>query len=219
MHTRRVFTVSLLTATATAATLLATGCASTPPVTDKMTIDPMGTVTTYHRKSSGSLGTFDGKVVWTHAPATWQGKPVIAFGAPLAGVALHDPVTFEAMAYLRPDGSPLSAYVPPVGYRWPLEVGKTWTSSHEVTNFVAGSKQRVTIQWKVASYGDVTVPAGTFKAWQLQWTDNLGEAETRWMAPNEGLGTIKRHVERSASHPLGAGVLDAELLSRVHPAK
>ena len=75
MHTRRVFTASLLTITAAAATLLATGCASTPPVTDKMTIDPMGTVTTYHRKSSGSLGTFDGKVVWTHAPATWQAPP------------------------------------------------------------------------------------------------------------------------------------------------
>ena len=219
MHTRRFFTASLFTTTATLAALLATGCASTPPVTDKMTIEPMGTVTTYHRKSSGSLGTFDGKVVWTHAPATWQGKPVIAFGAPQAGVALHDPVTFEAVAYLRPDGSPFSAYVPPVGYRWPLEVGKTWTSNHEVTNFVAGTKRQIEIRWKVVSYGDVTVPAGTFKAWMLQWTDNLGEAETRWMAPNEGLGTIKRHVERSASHPLGAGVLDAELLSRVHPAK
>ena len=81
MHTRRVFTASLLTATA----LLATGCATAPPVASRMELDPLGTVTTYHRKSSGSLGTYDGKVVWTHAPATWQGKPVISFGAPQAG--------------------------------------------------------------------------------------------------------------------------------------
>ncbi len=219
MLTRRTATLSLLTTAAAASLVLTAGCASAPPVADKLVMDPMGTVTTYHRKSSGSLGNFDGKVVWTHAPATWQGKPVIAFGAPQAGVALHDPATFDVVAYLRPDGSPFSAFEPPVGYRWPLEVGKAWTSSHEVTNFVNGTKQKVTIQWKVVSQEDVTVPAGTFKAWKLQWTDNLGEAETRWTAPADGLATIKRHVERPASHPQGAGVLDAELLSRVRPAR
>ena len=98
-------------------------------------------------------------------------------------------------------------------------MGKSWTSSHDVTNFVTGNKQKLTIQWKVVAYEDVMVPAGTFKAWKLQWTDNLGEAETRWTAPGDGLATIKRHVERPASHPQGAGVLDAELLSRVRPVK
>ena len=29
---------------------------------------------------------------------------------------------------------------------WPLEVGKTWTSSHEITNFINGTKQKVTTQ-------------------------------------------------------------------------
>lgn len=219
MHTRRVFTVSMWSATVAAAAWLATGCASTPPVAEKMTIDPMGTVTTYHRKSSGSFGTFDGQVVWTHAPATWQGRPAIAFGAPQAGVSLHDPASFDVLAYLRPDGKPYSAFEPPLGYRWPLEVGKTWTSSHEVTNFVAGTKVKVTIQWKVAAYGAVTVPAGTFQAWKLEWTDSLGEAETRWVAPDQGLGTLMRDVSRPPTHPMGAGVLHAELLSRVRPAR
>ncbi|MBX3611255.1 MAG: hypothetical protein KF871_15290 [Hydrogenophaga sp.] len=218
MRTTRRANVLLMTATA-AAVVLSAGCASTPPVAERMVPDPMGTVTTFHRKSSGSLGIFDGKVTWTHAPASWQGKPMIAFGAPQAGVSLHDPVTFDVVAYQRPDGSPLAAFNPPMGYRWPLELGKTWTSTHEVTNFVTGAKRTLTIQWKVVAYEDVTVPAGTFKAWKLQWTDNLGEAETRWAAPADGLATIKRHVERPASHPQGAGVLDAELLSRVRPAK
>lgn len=219
MPTRRTVSVSLLAVTATASILLASGCASAPPVADRMVVDPMGTVTTYHRKSSGSLGNFDGTVVWTHAPATWQGQPVVAFGSPQAGVGLYDPVSFDQLATLRPDGTPLMAFNPPIGYRWPLEVGKTWTSSHELTLFATGGKMKNTIQWKVLSYGDVTVPAGTFKAWQLQWTDSFGEVETRWSAPQDGLATIKRHVERPATHPQGAGVLDAELLSRVRPAK
>ena len=35
----------------------------------------------------------------------------------------------------------------------------------------------------------------------------------------EGIATIKRHVERPSTHPQGAGVLDAELLSVVLPAR
>ena len=57
--------------------------------------------------------------------------------------------------------------------------------------------------------------SGILAAYKLIWTNNLGEKETRWVNPAEGLATIKRHVERVASHPQGVGVLDAELLSRV----
>jgi hypothetical protein len=46
----------------------------------------------------------------------------------------------------------------------------------------------------------------------------LVKTPTRWLNPMEGLATIKRHVERPASHAQGAGVLDAVLLSRVPPA-
>lgn len=51
-------------------------CATPPPTAQRMDIPPMGTVSTYHRISSGSFGAYDGQVVWTHAPATWEGKPV-----------------------------------------------------------------------------------------------------------------------------------------------
>ena len=47
----------------------------------------------------------------------------------------------------------------------------------------------------------------------------LVKTPTRWLSPMEGLATIKRHVERPASHAQGAGVLDAVLLSRVLPAR
>ncbi|MDO9146833.1 MAG: hypothetical protein Q7U52_04070 [Hydrogenophaga sp.] len=218
MNASGTFRTTLL-ATAAAAMLLTAGCASTLPTADKMQINPMGTVLTYHRKSSGSLGNFDGQVVWTQAPATWQGKPVISSGAPQAGVGLHDPVSFGLMANLNPAGQPLMSFEPPIDYPWPLQVGKTWTVNHTVTLYPSGNKLPLKVDGKVESFGDVTVPAGTFRAFKLVWSINQNEFETRWIAPNNGLATIKRHVERPASHPQGAGVLDAELISRVLPTQ
>ncbi|MDP1684091.1 hypothetical protein [Hydrogenophaga sp.] len=201
-------------------TLLAvTGCATPPPVAERMEMSPMGTVTTYHRKSSGSLGTFDGQVVWTHAPATWQGKPVISFGAPQAGVALHDPVSFGMLATLHPDGRPAMSFDPPLDYAWPLTVGQTWSSQYTVTLHASGAKVPLKRDFKVEAIEDVTVPAGTFKTWKISWKDSTGETETRWISPAQGIATVKRHVERPATHAQGAGVLDAVLLSRVLPAR
>ena len=123
------------------------------------------------------------------------------------------------VALLSPDGQPQASFSPPVAYQWPLEVGKAWTSNHTVTMLPSGRTVQRTIDWRVESWGEVTVPAGTFKAFKLVWTNELGEVETRWMNPMQGLLTIKRHVERPASHPQGEGVLDAEMLYRVLPAR
>ena len=203
---------------ATLAALLG-ACATSPPAAQRMAIPPMGTVTTYHRISSGSLGTYDGRVVWTHAPATWQGKAVVAFGAPQAGVALHDPVSFAHVASLMPNGQPYVSYDPPVDYAWPLTVGKAWRSVHTVTVYATGLKTPVTMDYKVVAFEKVTVPAGSFNAYRIEWVTSQGESETRWVAPAEGIATVKRHVERVASHPQGPGVLDAELLSRALPSR
>ncbi len=209
-----------LLAAALAATLWAwpTGGVAAPPRADRIEAQPMGTVTTYHRKSSGSLGSYDGPVVWTHSSGTWQGKPAVSFGSPVGGAALHDPVSFAILAQLDPAGKLLVSYDPPMDYAWPLEVGKTWSTNYTVTNHVAGRVVQVKVDGKVESWGDITVPAGTFKAFKLVWSNSLGESETRWVAPQDGLATVKRHVERVASHPQGPGVLDAELLSRQLPA-
>jgi hypothetical protein len=202
------------------ASLVATGCATRPPTAEKMGVVPMGTITTYHRKSSGSLGAFDGPVVWTHTASTWQGRPMMAIGAPQAGISLHDEAANLALvAQLGADGQPQASFSPPVAYQWPLEVGKAWTSNHTVTMLPSGRTVQRKIDWRVESWGEVTVPAGSFKAFKLVWTNELGEVETRWVNPMEGLLTIKRHVERPASHPQGAGVLDAEMLSRVLPTR
>ncbi len=206
---------AIAAAAATCALLGLAACATAPPTAQTMVVPPMGTVTTYHRVSSGSLGNFDGKVVWTLARSTWQGQSVISWGAPQASTALYETNGFGEVAILDGSGKLLVSYDPPIRYQWPMAVGQRWTSKHQFTNHAAGRTVPLSIDWAVESWGDVTVPAGTFKAYKLIWTNNLGETETRWVNPAEGLATIKRHVERVASHPQGVGVLDAELLSRV----
>lgn len=205
-------------ALAAAALLLGAGCASTPPTATQMAEVPAGIVNTYHRKSSGSLGVFDGPVPWTMSPSSWQGRPVLAYASP-AGTSLHLPANHGLVANLSPQGLPVMSYDPPIDAPWPLQVGKTWSTQHTVTMHPSGRTLVTTINGAIESWGDVTVPAGTYKAFKLVWTNDLGETETRWVAPADGISPIKRHVERPASHPQGAGVLDAELLSSVKPAK
>jgi hypothetical protein len=143
----------------------------------------------------------------------------VAFGAPQAGVALHDPATLATLATLNAAGQPTASFDPPMDCRWPLAVGQSWRSQHTMTLYPSGQKLSLTFDYQVEAWEDVTVPAGTYKAYRVSWTNNYGEAETRWLNPAEGLATIKRHVERPTSHPQGAWVLDAVLLSRVPPAK
>jgi len=202
-----------------AAPLLLQGCATAPPTANSMAESPMGTITTYHRKSAGSLGNFDGQVVWTQRTQTWQGRPVVSVASPQAGANLHDPVSQGLVAVLGASGAPQMVFSPPVDYQWPLQVGKAWTATYQVTLYPSGNTVPIRFDYRVESWGDVTVPAGTFKAFKLRWTTSTGETEERWVSPADGIATVKRHVERPASHPQGAGVLDAELLSRVLPAR
>lgn len=192
-------------------------CSTTPPVADGMSTHPDGTVTTFHRKSSGSLGAFDGPVVWTQKTLQWNGRTVVATSAPQAGTTLHDPHTHAVIAVLGADGKPAQTFEPPVSLPWPLQVGKTATTRHKVTVHASNRTIDLTLQWRVESWGDVSVPAGTFKAYKVVSTTQLGETEVRWVSPTHNLSLVKRHVERSAAYPQGAGVLDAELLSVKKP--
>ena len=204
-----------------ASTLVATLWAGTgfaQPVAESPAATPAGTVMTFHRKSSGSLGTFDGPVVWTISHGSWEGRPAVIQTARLGGSAF-DPKTHANMANLDAEGKASMVFDPPVGYQWPLQVGKTWTSKHTVTTPATGRSVPLEVNWKVEALEDVTVPAGTFKAFKVVTTNNFGEVETRWTAPAAGIPTAKRLVTRPASHPQGAGELEAVLLSHVPPAK
>lgn len=201
------------------ATGLLAACSTTPPVASGMAASPDGTVTTFHRKSSGSLGVFDGTVVWTQRTTQWNGRTVMAVSAPQAGTTLHDPQTQAVLAALDGGGKLAQTFDPPLDLPWPLEVGKTVTTRHKVTSHANNRTVDLNVQWKVESWGDVTVPAGTFKAYKVVSTNQLGETEVRWVSPSSQLNLVKRHIERTPAHPQGAGVLDAELLSVKGPGR
>ena len=208
----------LLAGLALMAGLLA-GCASAPPKGEPPPAEAEGTVTTFHRKSSGSLGNFDGQVVWTTGRSTWKGKPVVSVQSPTAGTSLHDPVTHGLVANLGPAGQPVFSFDPPLAWNWPLEVGKSWSSRHAMTVHASNQTLPLDIQWKVEAYESVTVPAGTFMAFRIVSRNNYGETETRWTSPKDRIATIKRTVVRAANAPQGAGQLEAVLLSNVRPAR
>jgi hypothetical protein len=205
-----------------AATALAASLCAVPgfaqPVAESPAATPAGTVMTFHRKSSGSLGTFDGPVVWNFTHGTWEGRPAVIQMARLGGAA-YDPKLHANMANLNAEGKATMVFDPPVGYQWPLQVGKAWTSKHTVTMPATGQSIPLEVNWKVEAWEDVTVPAGTFKAYKVVSMNNLGEVETRWIAPAVGVLLAKRLVTRPVTHPQGAGELEAVLLSQVPPAK
>jgi hypothetical protein len=188
------------------------------PIAEAPAATPAGTVMTYHRKSSGSLGTYDGPVVWNFTHATWEGRPAVIQMARLGGAA-YDPKTHANMANLDAEGKAVMVFDPPLVYQWPLQVGKTWTSKHTVTTPATGRSVALEVNWKVEAWEDVTVPAGTYKAYKVVTSNNFGEVETRWVAPAAGIMLAKRLVTRAATHPQGPGELEAVLLSQVPPAK
>ena len=118
------------------------------------------------------------------------------------------------MATLRGGVQRYSASPDDGTFSWPLFVGKQWTANLTYHDHVRErSWSPVVSYWKVASYEDVTVPAGTFKAFRLEQSPgtNNGTSVTDWYAP-ELKAIVKRIFERSHNHYLGYGKFITELV-------
>ena len=114
---------------------------------------------------------------------------------------------------LAPDDKPILTYDPPIGFDFPLEVGKTWTKSYQVT--VHATKQTIPVDgtWKVESYEDVTLPAGTFKVFKVSYSDTVGNENVQWFNPALGV-FVKQSLKRTAKSPSGPGTRESELISQ-----
>lgn len=200
-----------------AAAALLQGCATPPPAAERFVSVPYGTVLEYHRKSSGSYGNFDDRVTWDHRPGTWQGQAGMLAVSPQAGAQLYEGKTHGLVALLGRDGKPAVSYDPPLAYRWPMQVGDSWSSQHKVTVHASGKVMPLTLNYKVEAYDKVTVPAGTFNSYLVVINDSNGEVQRVWVAPADSISVVKRTLDRPATHPQGAGHLEGELLSRQLP--
>jgi hypothetical protein len=99
-----------------------------------------------------------------------------------------------------------------VAWELPLEVGKKWTRKYSFTIHAANRTLAIEDAQVVEAYEDVSVPAGTFKAWRVRSTDNLGNENTQWYAPDLGV-FVKQSLRRTAKNAAGAGTRDIELIS------
>jgi hypothetical protein len=178
---------------------------------------PDGTVTVYQRKSEGSYGVYDGQVRWVKGKREWNGRMLASATSERHGISLMDPVTHGVVVQMNNSGQPAYSFNPPLAYDWPLTVGKTWTTVAEMTTYLPPNMVSLTVNYKVEAWEDVTVPAGTFKAFKIVSTNSFGETEQVWTVPSLGLSSAKVIRERSAQHPLGPGRQEGVLLSRTVP--
>jgi hypothetical protein len=195
----------LLAATA----LLAAGCATTAPKAERYVTPASGSSYVVQRRDTGSYGSTNGAVPIKVSRRMYQGSEVTSWSGPTAGVlSLPSGNWLGVFAGDRP----IVTWDPPIGWEWPLEVGKTWTKEYRMTNHMSRKSVTYVSSQKVEGYEDVTVPAGTFKTFRVSTRTTLGEENVVWFSPELGIW-VKAQMRRSAAHPAGAGTRDDVLAS------
>ncbi len=188
------------------------GCASGPLKAEHYVAPPVGASWKLQVTNTGSFGNANkAEQQVSMRDVVVEGKPYHRFDSGVSATLQND--SAGVFMVLGPGDRPLMRYEPPLGYDFPLEVGKTWTQ--DITLTVGGATQTpMKAQWKVEAYEDVTVPAGTFKAWRIVFTDNFGYKQTTWGMPDTVGVWAKRINERSDTHPQGgAGTQVIELVT------
>ena len=192
-----------------AASLLAAGCASTPSPT--YTHPAWGSNLVYRVTNTGSFGSGTSDVTLRVDQATFEGRSVMRIASP-AGATFNDIATAATIAATDSAGRVVMRYDPPLGQPWPLAVGKTATQDIKLT-FGPNPNIPMKANWTVEGVEEVTVPAGTFRAWRVSFVDSFGYRQTNWSVPDRIGMFARRESIRPAGHPQGQGTQRMELLS------
>lgn len=169
---RQRFSLNVQVASAgLAVALLSGGCASMAPKAERYVAPPMGATWVTARHDTGSYGSGSAQLTSKRGERMWQGRQMMTFEGPQLTTLADSNGAW--VSQLRGD-TPVLTWDPPLSWDWPLEVGKTWTKQQRVT--IHATKRTIPYQTKhtVEAYEDVTVPAGTFKAYRLRSSDTLG---------------------------------------------
>ncbi len=145
-----------------------------------------------------------------------------------AAVRVLNPATFNTMGTIL-GGKVASMNTPDMGpFSWPLWVGKSWVVAYSHADFVIGRFwPSAKADIRVAALEDVTVPAGTLRAFRIECKagigtessggrreageTGIGSTDSYWYAPGPKL-VVKSVMERSGTHYRGAGRTTMELL-------
>ena len=186
------------------------GCALLEPQADRYTPPPAGT--TYERdiRATGSYGKSYREVSKYLGERNVMGRLMHAHERSNGQTSMLD-ADGGWLGQFKGD-SPIFTFEPSLTVGHPMKVGKTTTKDVRMTLHAQKRVVPFTSTWKVEAYEDVTVPAGTFKAFRVSYRDTLGATGTSWINPDNGI-FLKWSNRRSEKHPMGPGTQDAELVS------
>lgn len=192
-----------------AAASLISGCASLEPRAERWTPPPAGSSWEIAQHNMGSYGK-DAVLRVTRGDGVWQGAPVITITNSLGMTTMTAP-NGHWLAVVGRDGKPIMNWSPPLGFDYPLMVGKSWTTAYRMT-LANGKTVPYDLSCKIESYEKVTVKAGSFDAFKIVCATNIGNEETYWTKPDMGV-FIKTSLKRTDKSPFGPGTQEAELVS------
>jgi len=195
----------------TAVALVAAGCGLMAPKAEQYVAPADGTTWVQMRRDTGSYGSGSSQVQFTFlGRRVWQGREMFAFESEgVTTVMLPGIASFAAMLK---GGNPMISWDPPVGWEWPLEVGKSWTKKTVLTIHAAKRSTPYEYTQTVEAHEEVTVPAGTLKAFRIKTVDTLGNENLQWFSPELSV-FAKQSLRRTAKHAQGAGTREVELVS------
>jgi hypothetical protein len=196
-------------AAALGAAILTGGCAMMEPKAERYVAPPLGTMWENARHDSGSYGSGSAKVPGRRGERMWQGEQIVTFD--VTGGTVFARQNGNWIGIFNGD-KPIMTWDPPLGWGWPLEVGKSWSRDQRMTLHAANRTVPYKLTQKVEAYENVTVPAGTFKTFKVSTVTSLGDENFAWFSPELGV-FVKQSLKRTAKHPQGAGSRELELLS------
>ena len=194
------------------AAVLSGGCTVMEPRAERASLPAAGSTWEVAQRNTGSYGK-DVRLQISRGDGTWEGAKVMTYSNSLGMTTMATPDEGNWIAIVGRDGKPLMSFDPPLGWQYPIMVGKTWTTSHKMTVHATGKTIPFESSCKVEDHGEVTVPAGTFKAFKLACTTTLGNEDTYWFSPDLGI-YVKTRLRRTEKSGFGPGTQEAELVSQ-----
>jgi hypothetical protein len=181
------------------------------PKAERYVAPPFGSTYTLAQTNTGSYGSWTGQLAVKVTERMWEGRQMIAFVTQRGTTLANTEGGWSTI--LGPNDTPILSWDPPLGYNWPLEVGKTWTKSYRVTIHPRNQTIPFETTFKVESYEDVTVPAGTFKVFKISNSTTVSTEGIQWFSPELGV-FVKQSQKRAANAPLGLGTNEEELVEQ-----
>jgi hypothetical protein len=193
-----------------AATLLAACASFTPEEAASWKAPPPASTWQGSQRNTGSYGK-DADIQNTSSDGNWQGNKVVTVTNSASGASVMILPSGKWVAIVGKDGKPLVTYDPPIGYEYPLKVGKAWKTHHRATNLVTGRVLEFDYNCVVENFEPVTVRAGAFDAFKIV-CENEYSRDVSWTNREMGLN-LKWDFRRKPGNPSGEGTQQYELVA------